>query len=283
MKMKFKNVYKCIIFALTLLPSIVFSQTIGNERIIDVGQNVADTNKKKSNTIEFGGNMDFVSNGFGRWDAARVRYTRANDKYTWFIEANGYDRSESGGAAFAPVAGIYVDWNKNWYTFTSLSTSTNSDYTPVIRADQDVNYKFGKTRQWVAVLGGTYIDYYTPQSAVIASAGMSYYGKGFMISSRFFYNISYPGALSSVSGLLSVDQGHWYRYMNTLSISGGKQAYMATYLESPEAINRNSITVFFRHRHWIGKTWGFWGQISYSKVFDAYDAPGAGIGLFVHF
>lgn len=266
-----------VLFGFWMFSVAVAAQSSGN----DEAHHLVDDGIRK-NMVEFGGAMDFVSGNLGHWDAGRVKYTRTADKYTWFLEANVYNRSKSGGSAVAPVAGLYVDWRENCYTFTSLSTSTDTWYTPKFRIDQDVNCKFGDKRQYVGVLGVSYIDYHTPQSTFITSAGAVYYGSGFIVSYRLFYNICYPGALHSTAHILGLDQGHWYKYMNTFVVSGGKQAYMATYLESPEAINRNSVSVYAKHRYWFNNRWGYWAQVGYTNVTSAYHSIGFNVGLFCH-
>ncbi len=280
-----KDVHKWVLLPAILFPAICFAQVSDSDYNMELRKKEAFTDStNRVNTVEFGGTMDFVSDGFGRWDGVRLRYTRTNKKHTWFLEANGYNRDESGGGeAFVGVGGLYIDWAKRIYTFSSISAGTDTWYSPKIRIDQDFNFKLGKSQQWVWVLGGTYVNYYSPQSVAIASTGMTYYMKGVILSYRFFYNIAYPGSLKSASNQLSADQGYWYKYMNTLTISGGKQAYMATYMDSPEAIDRNSLSVSFKSRYWVKKSWGFWGQASFTSVFDAYNVFGVGAGLFANF
>ncbi len=136
-----------------------------------------------------------------------------------------------------------------------MSTGGDVDYLPRFRADQDFNFTFGEEKQLVWVLGGSYIDYHTGSSDNIYSTGLNYYLPGWVLGYRFFYNISNPGALESTSHSVSIDQGYWYSYMNTQVVSWGNQAYMATYLDSPEAVRRDSVSVLLRHRHWISDDW----------------------------
>ncbi len=239
--------------------------------------------EKKRFLMEAYTNREFISDSYGNWDSAGIRLTRNGDGNAWYIEANGYNRKKGDGAAPQVVGGLYYDWTPRFYTFTSVSTGGDVDYLPRFRADQDFNFKFGEEKQLVWVLGGSYIDYHTGSSDNIYSTGLNYYLPGWVLGYRFFYNISNPGALESTSHSVSIDQGYWYNYMNTLVVSWGNQAYMATYLDSPEAVRRDSVSVLLRHRHWISDDWGLWVQGGAVKVQDSYDGANLGTGVFVYF
>lgn len=235
------------------------------------------------NTIEFGGGTDYVSNGFGQWSLASLKYSHAGGKLTWFVNTGYLYRKELGGFAFMPSAGAYYDCTDWLYTFASVSSSTKSTYTPSIRGDLDLNFKLGKDRRWVLTLGGSGMDYYNGQSIWIAAAGLTYYHPGVVISYRFMNNLCNPGRNVSHTHLFSIDQGHMGRYMNTLSASYGNLSYM---IASPSAslhVERDAFSIYFRHRNWIGQRWGLTGQVSYSNILDAYWTLGLHIGAFFNF
>ena len=266
------------------LPSLCHAQTLKGEAEATEARRVqAPADEKKRNLVEFYGNREAITDGNGNWDSGGMRYTRIGDGYSAYFELNGYNRTKGDGGSQQIVGGLYKDWTDRIYTYTSMSKGTNVDYLPKFRADHDFNFKVDPEKKWVWTLGATYIDYYTPNSDTIYSTGVTHYRDGLVLSYRFFYNISDPGSLTSHSQSASVDQGYWYKYLNTLIYSWGNQAYMATYLDSPEAVQRKSKSILYRHRHWIRDDWGVWVQAGVLKVDGAYDGKSGGAGLFFYF
>ncbi len=272
-------------FSLALLCSVCEAQTLkGEVEATEARRLNADSpSEKKRNLVEFYGNREAITAGNGNWDSGGMRYTRTEDGYSGYFELNGYNRSKGDGSGGQIVGGLYKDWSDSLYTYSSMSTATNVDYLPRFRIDQDFNFKLGQEKNWVWTLGATYIDYHTPNSDTILSSGITRYSDGLILSYRFFYNISNPGSLYSHSQSISADQGYWYRYLNTFIFSWGNQAYLATYLDSPESVNRNSNSFLYRHRHWVRDDWGFWIQVGVLDVSDSYSGKSAGAGLFFYF
>ncbi len=271
--------------AIVLQPSLCHAQTLKGEAEATEARRVQtpSDDEKKRNLIEFYGNREAITDGNGNWDSGGMRYTRIGDGYSAYFELNGYNRKKGDGGAEQIVGGLYKDWTERLYTYTSLSKGTNVDYLPKFRADHDFNYKFDEEKKWVWTLGATYIDYYTPNSDTIYSTGFTHYGDGLILSYRYFHNISNPGSLKSHSQSVSADQGYWYKYLNTIIYSWGNQAYMATYLDSPESVQRTSKSILLRHRHWVRDDWGFWLQAGAVRVDGAYDGKSGGAGLFFYF
>ena len=164
-----------------------------------------------------------------------------------------------------------------------MSGATNVDYVPKFRIDHDFNFKLGEKKNWVWTLGFTYIDYFTPNTDTIYSTALTWYGQGIIAVYRFFYNISDPGGLSSTSHSFSIDQGYWYKYMNTLIVSWGNQAYMAMYLDNPSAVARDSWSVLLRHRRWLKEDRGFWVQMGALGIRDGYNGFSFGLGWFYYY
>lgn len=237
------------------------------------------------NTFEFGANCDYVSDGFGHWSLGRIKYTHAGQKLTWFINTDFMYRRNWGGFTFSPSIGAYSDWCKRFYTYECITASTKSEYSPTIRGDLDLNFKAGSKMNWVITLGASAMYYYwTDQSIYIPAVGLTYYHPGIVVSGRFMYNICNPGTNSSFTGLLALDQGYWYKYMNTLLLSFGNQSYLISSMGSPALhVERNALYISFRHRYWIRRNWGIQAQIEYSNTFNAYWMLGGSIGFFFHF
>ncbi len=238
---------------------------------------------ENKNTIEVGFNADFLNNGFGNWYAGRIKYTRKLKKCTFFLEPAYLHRKKCGGGAFIMNAGLYVDWAQMFYTFSSISAGTDVWYSPKIRADLDLNFKLGKKKDWVITLGGTYVDFYSEQSVAIGSLGLTYYGTGFIMSGRLFYNTCFPGKKTSFTGLLSVDQGYVYKYMNTIAVSYGNQSYQTLDWGNLTNVDRRAFSVSFMHRNWIRKNWGLLGQAGFVYVSKAYNVWSVSVGAFWSF
>ena len=99
---------------------------------------------------------------------------------------------------------------------------------------------------------------------------------------RLFYNINNPGAISSFSHLINMGYGQEGWQWTYLNVSFGKQAYLATYV-APQEVNQTSLSLNLRHRHWLDKHYGIFGDVSYTKLEDGYDMYGIGLGVFYDF
>ena len=258
-------------------------ETEGTANIRQTGDVEVQAPEKKNYLIEFYANREFISEAFGDWDSGGMRLTRSGEGHAWYMELNAYNRKDGDGSAGQIVGGLYKDWTDWLYTFTSMSSGTNVDYLPRFRVDQDFNFKLTEQRNIVWTLGGTFISYYNNSSDTILSTALNYYLPGWIFGFRYFYNISNPGALKSSSYSASVDQGYWGRYMNTVIVSWGKQAYYATYLDSPAEVKRDSRAVLLRHRNWIGEDWGLWVQGGILSIVNGYHGTSLGTGLFFYF
>lgn len=287
--------FLCLALALGLLAGLLLvpvlpanaeslkGETESTANIRQTGDVEVQAPEKKRYLIEFYANREFISDGFGNWDSGGMRLTRSGEGHAWYMELNAYNRKDGDGSAGQIVAGLYKDWTDWLYTFTSMSSGTNVDFLPRFRADQDFNFKLTEKRNIVWTLGGTFISYYNNSSDTILSTALNYYLPGWIFGGRYFYNISNPGALKSSSYSLSVDQGYWNRYMNTVIVSWGKQAYYATYLDSPQEVKRESTSVLLRHRNWIDEDWGFWVQGGYLSIKNGYHGESLGMGLFFYY
>lgn len=235
---------------------------------------------QKKNTLEFGGSADFVNNGFGNWYAGKIKYTKKASKQTFFLETTYLNREKCGGDAVIPAFGLYWDWSPRFYTFSSVSKGTEAWYSPKIRADLDLNFKLGEEKKWVLTFGGNYIDFYSEQKAAIGSAALTYYGKGFVLSDRLFFNTCFPGKKTSLTNTLSIDQGYANKYYNTFTASYGNQSYQTLDWGNYTDVSRKAYSLSFTHRNWVKKNWGLVIQINYVSVSNAYDITGINLGTF---
>ena len=219
---------------------------------------------------------------YGNWITGNVAfYSKQSSDFTYFVQGSFYNRDE--GNDLVVAAGAYKDWASFLYTYSAVATGTHSTYLPMIRADHDFNLKIGPSKNIVLTTGITFIDYYNDHRDLIVSGGPSVYVDKWLLRYRLFYNISYPGSVSSFSHLVSIGYGKECWQWTYLDVSFGKQAYLATQLATPEAVDNNSLYINLQHRHWLGKYYGIFGSGSYFKLEDGYEKFGVSLGVFYEF
>lgn len=234
--------------------------------------------------LEISGSYDALSpdSTYGNWKTFSLAYYhKERPELTWYAQASTFARKEGKGQLGA--VGAYKTWNPSLSTFTSLSAGTRSDYLPRIRADHEFNFKVDPERSLGWSLGGTYMSYFDEHKDYIVYAGISFPIKQYDINYRIFRNHSDPGAVISYSQLLSVGYGVDREQFTTLTYSVGKQAYLATYLATPEAVSNHSWMLTLNHRQWVESYNGFFWEISYFDFKDAYQKLGFSVGVFNEF
>jgi YaiO family outer membrane protein len=219
---------------------------------------------------------------YGDWHSGQISfYSRVASDFTYFLQAVGHHRDEGSGAT--GTVGAYKDWLSWLYTYTAATMGTDTDYLPELRLDHDFNFKTGPGQCLVLTAGVTYVDYYDDHRDWILSGGPTFYLNRWVLQYRFFYNQSDPGSVDSTSHLVSVGYGEEGRQWSYLNVSFGNQAYQATYLETPEEFNEDSLMVMLLHRHWLGEDYGIFGDVSYYHLDDSYEKYGASLGVFYEF
>ncbi|HMK55305.1 MAG TPA: YaiO family outer membrane beta-barrel protein [Dissulfurispiraceae bacterium] len=239
---------------------------------------------ERRNRIDLSGTYEYLHphGNYGSWQNVTIAfYRRERPDFTWFAQLGGHSRKE--GAGLFGAAGAYKDWTPWLYTYSALSAGTNSDYLPQLRVDHDFNIKLGPDRNFVWTIGGTYIRYFDEHRDYIVSTGLAAYLGKWVAEYRVFRNISDPGSRVSYSQLfgLSYGQDGWQWTYGKLSF--GKQAYLSTALETPEAINNNSVLATFGHRRWLGSDYGVFGEVGYFTLSNAYHKYGLTLGVFKEF
>ncbi len=235
----------------------------------------------KRNRIELDLGYAYLSDHFGNWENGRLMYLRRELTFVYFFELESFFRKEGNGVQL--VGGIYKDWNLWLYTYTAAAAGTNSDYLPRYRFDHDFNLKFGKKRNYVFTVGGTYVDYHVNHRDFILSAGLTGYFNKWILEYRIFRNISNPGNVGSFSNAFKVTYGSEGTHWTSLLFSFGNQAYYSTELVSPEKVDQKSQELLLKHRRWIGKNWGLYGETSFFRLSDEYKKVGLTLGVFWDF
>lgn len=218
---------------------------------------------------------------YGNWHAAQLSfYDTVTPDFTYFLQGVVYDRDEGNGAL--GIIGAYKGWTPKLYTCTSVSAGTHKNYLPAIRFDHDFNFSVWPGQGINFLMGLSYLDYHDDHSGWIFSGGPMMTFDKFNLLYRLFYNISNPGTVSSFSHLISLGYGREGWQWTYLNVSFGKQAYLATFVV-PQEVNQNSFSINLRHRHWLDKYYGVFGDVSYTKLEDGYEKYGVGFGAFYAF
>lgn len=216
---------------------------------------------------------------YGRWNALNLNFFRqAREDTLVFAQLTGHARKEGNG--LQANVGVVKDWSKTFFTNTAIGSGTNSTYLPRIAIDHDFNFKFGKNGQTVWSLGTAYFQYYDGHQDWIMKTGFTAYRDKWVYDYHLFRNMSNPGAVESFSHKFSVAYGVPKRYWTTLTYSFGKQAYLASSLAIPEAVQNYSQFIGLNYRRWLGPHHGIIGEVNYLKLFDAYNKLGFSLGFF---
>src|SRR4030042_2520157 len=186
---------------------------------------------------------------YGDWNAGQLAfYSKVSPDFTYFVQGALFNRKEGTGAT--GTVGAYKGWTSFLYTCTSVTAGTHSDFLPKFRVDHDFNFTVWPSKNINFLTGISYMDYFDDHSGLIFSGGPMFYLDKWILHYRLFYNISYPGDISSFSHLISVGYGQEGWQWTHLNVSFGKQAYLATYIVTPQEVNQNSLSLNLRHRHW---------------------------------
>lgn len=219
---------------------------------------------------------------YGDWKTGTLNfYHKPVSGFTYFVGISGFSRKE--GNASLVSLGAYKDWTENIYTYTALSHGTYSTYLPKLRFDGETYLKLGERKNFVPAFGLSYIKYYTVHKDLTVSLGLTYYADGWNITYKQFFNKSDPGSVDSSSSLISVGIGKEKASWTYLDISYGKQAYLATYLATPEEVRQKSLRVGLKHRRWFSQNWGIILEADYLKLEKGYEKYGLGFGVFSEF
>ncbi len=242
-----------------------------------------DINRERPRRLEASYSFDYLkpNNLYGDWHSGQFAfYHTLSPELTYFLIGAFFNRQEGNGAS--GTVGAYKSWTSFLYTCTSVSAGTHSTFLPEFRIDHDFNFSVWPEKRINFLAGVSYIDYFDDHSGVIFSGGPMAAYKKFDFHYRLFYNLNNPGSISSFSHLVRFGYGEegWQR--TYLNLSFGKQAYLATYV-TPQEVQQNSLSLNLQHRHWLGKFYGVFGDIGFSKLEDGYDKYSLGMGAFYAF
>ena len=243
----------------------------------------AQKKRMKKNRIEANVSYEYLtpSDAYEPRTGLNLRfYRKETETFTYFFELATSLR-ETNGVLF--TTGAYKDWTDSFFTYSSLSTGSHTDYLPQIRLDQDFNFKIGKEKNLVWVLGTSYIDYFDEHKDLIISTGLTAYLKKWILSYRIFRNKSDPGDVISFSHTVSAGYGEEGKQWVYLTFSTGRESYLATYLATPEEVDHSAYGITLNLRRWLRPFSGILLDISYFKLGDEYNKYGLAAGMFHEF
>lgn len=239
---------------------------------------------EETKRIELSSSYDFLNpkNPYGNWKIISMSFFhRLSPTFNYFLSGGFHERKE--GTGLILTGGAYKDWSERLYSYSAMSVSTTSSYLPKYRLDHEFYYKLGERKVFLPSIGLSYIRYHDVHKDFLISLGFVYYTSFGNISFKHFINRSDPGKVKSCSELISIGIGREKRAWTYIDVSFGKQAYLATYLATPEEVRQDSYYVSLSHRRWITKTFGIMGSFGYFKLEKGYERYGLGAGIFKEF
>ena len=233
--------------------------------------------------LEIGGSYEKLSPSFyGEWKSVGINFFHKPRKdFTYFLGISGFSRKEGDAILFS--GGGYKDWTDRLYTYSALSFGTSSEYLPKYRLDHEFNIKFGEKKNIVPALSLSYIKYHSVHKDFVLGLGFTLYQEGWNFTYRHFINKSDPGNVTSSSNLFSLGIGREKASWTYLDFSFGKQAYLATYLATPQEVRQKSMYAAIKHRRWITDSLGIMGEVNFLKLEGGYEKYGFGMGVFKEF
>lgn len=219
---------------------------------------------------------------YGDWKTGTLSfYDNPTSGFTYFLKGGLHSRPDGSGKL--GTVGAYIDWTDAFYTYSAATVGSRTNYLPKSRFDNDFNYKFGPRKQYIFTCGFSIIDYHTEYSDLILSAGPTVYWHRFVLQYRWFHNISDPGSVTSNSHLISIGYGEEGRHWTYVNASAGNQAYQVAYTERELTFDNSSYDINLKHRHWIGKRYGVFGDLGYFDLENGYEKIGLSCGVFYEF
>ena len=214
------------------------------------------------------------------WKSLYVKYYGfPSTTFNYFVHAGTIFRDQKTDHIL--IFGTAHDWSDSFYTYTAIAAGTKADYLPEYRFDQDLNFKFGKLRNIVWTIGATYINYHIPANDLILSSGLMVYLPKLVIEYRLFRNRSNPGNVVSYTHLGSAGYGAEKKSWTYFTVSKGSQAYLATYITTPQEVRQKAMNLSLEHRRWITKNFGFAIDLDYVDLKQGYKKYGVFTSLFL--
>jgi YaiO family outer membrane protein len=239
--------------------------------------------EEKKNRIELLFSNSYLSphDDYGSWNQLSIVYFRKEKGFTYFVQGEIFQRKEGDGGLVG--TGIYKDWKKTMYTYTSIAAGNGIDYLPEIRIDQSFNFKLGQKRNIILPINFTYIKSPNNHKDYIFSTGAVVYLSKTVWEYKISRNQSEPGNIISYSNLVSVSWGkegvQWWH----LTCSYGQEAYLADYLIIPEEVRNKSLYIELGLRKWLKENYGIIGNINYLNLKNSYQKYGFILGMFMEF
>ncbi len=219
---------------------------------------------------------------YGAWKTVTGSfYDRAFDAFSYVLQFSGHSRGDGDGVSAS--AAVYRDWTSWFYTYTAVSGGTANTYLPRVRGDIDLNFKAGPVKNIVLLAGASRIEYHTGARDTLLSAGATMFISRLILEYRLFRNTSDPGSVESWSHVATAGYGAEGDRWTYLVLSGGGEAYLATYAGPSLQVDRTFVSVQLKHRRWLSPAWGMFGSAGFLRLYDGYDKYSFSLGAFYSF
>lgn len=220
-----------------------------------------------------------VTNDFGDWKGVAIRAVApAGRSNIWYGDLVAEEAFRDRGIYAA--AGNRHFFGPNWFTFASLGAGTGDYYLPDLRADAAVGHAWLEKKNFVTILGATYVnskDIYE-DFALLGSVAAYFPGVTAELGARI--NWSYPEAVQTERAWGAVTVGRERRRIIVLRGGGGYEGYQLTGdIETRQKFRSYEGAVSWRE--WLG---GHTGLIAGLEYYDNpfYTRTGVTLGVFRH-
>lgn len=215
----------------------------------------------------------YGNNVEGPWTIQQVAATFARPR-VGFVFLDLTQRPQGSGVFGG--AGLYADLSRSLFVYAAGGAGSGAPYIASYRADLVVHY--AAARGLLVFAGGTAIAYPGSQRADIVSAGTTYYGP-LIATYRYFAVWSSPGAVRSHSQLVNLLYDRAQRRSLLVQYGWGNEAYLATWLTTPQPVEQSGYTWTAAGRLWLSGRGGVVARGEFQRR-GSFARWGGGLGLF---
>lgn len=233
------------------------------------------------NSIDFGGEYQSLSSGFGSWNAFYLRGVfPQRTRNTWNTEIT--QRSEFGDRGTYFDAGDTHIFNDDWYASVAAGASIGGFFLPRYRIDAALNKKWLERRNLVTSIGYMHAKAKDVHHDNMMEVGAAYYWeRPWILEGAVRLNFSHPGPVLSESQFFALTHGRDKNRLLTLRVEFGREAYQ---LVGPSTTLAQfpSQSVSLTWRQWTHGSWGF-NCVPQFYHSPAYRRGGITLGVFHEF
>lgn len=174
--------------------------------------------------IEAGAFYQAVSNRYGDWSGAFARAVIPVGARDILYGDALAQRAFHDRGAFVSLADRH-EWSADFFTIASVGHGFDARFFPDWRADAIVGQRFGRRRNVVATVGGSYVRSRDVYRDVAATTSLAVYFTGVVIEAGGRYNTSTPGQVHAARGYAAITAVPSSRRSVALRVGGGEEGY----------------------------------------------------------